>query len=87
MKLYFSCILRIWHAFLDELYRSVGQERTSYTTCTALADTYTSAIRTLFLVGGRVISIAPLVEVMDSAVLGAVVDVVRSNPAVGQIFF
>ena len=46
-----------------------------YTTCTALAGTYISAIRTIFL---WVVSIAQLVEVANSAVLGGVVKVVRS---------
>ena len=44
---------------------------------TALANTYTSAIRTIFL---GVISIAKLVKVTDSAVLGGVAEVVSSNP-------
>ena len=51
------------------------------TTCTALADTYISAIRTNFF---GVVSIAQLVEVTDSAVLGGVVEVVSSIPAVGH---
>ena len=59
--------------------------KNSYTTCTALADTYISSIRTIFL---GVVSIAQLVEVTDSAVLGGVVEVVGSISAVGQkIFF
>ena len=37
-----------------------------------------SAIRTIFF---WVVSVAQLVEVTDSAVLGGVVEVVRSNPA------
>ena len=45
--------------------------------CTALANTYTSAIRTIFF---GVVSIAQLVEVTDSAVLGGVAEVVSSNP-------
>ena len=41
----------------------------------------------LFL-GGGVVSIAQLVEVTDSAVLGGVAEVVSSNPTVGhKIFF
>ena len=55
------------------------------TTCTALADTYISAIRTIFI---GVVLKAQLVEVTDSAVLGGVVEVVSSIPAVGhKIFF
>ena len=49
--------------------------------CTALASTYISAIRTIFL---GVVSIAQLVEVTDSAVLGGVAEVVSSNPTVGH---
>ena len=49
--------------------------------CAALADTNISAIRTIFL---GVVSIAQLVEVTDSAVLGGVVEVVNSNPTVGH---
>ena len=45
--------------------------------CTALANTYISAIRTIFF---GVVSIAQLVEVTDSAVLGGVAEVVSSNP-------
>ena len=45
--------------------------------CTALANTYISAIRTIFL---GVVSIAQLVEVTDSAVLSCVAEVVSSNP-------
>ena len=53
--------------------------------CTALADAYISAIRTIF---SGVVSIAQLVEVTDSAVLGGVAEVVSSNPTVGhKIFF
>ena len=59
--------------------------KNSNTTCTALTDTYISAIRTIFF---RVVSIAQLVEVTDSAVLGGIVEVVSSIPAVGhKIFF
>ena len=50
-------------------------------TWTALADTYISAIRTIFF---GVVSIAQLVEVTDSAVLGGVAEVVSSNPTVGH---
>ena len=42
-----------------------------------LADTYISAIRTIFF---GVVSIAQLVEVTDSAVLCGVAEVVSSNP-------
>ena len=49
--------------------------------CTAIADTNISAIRTIFF---GVVSIAQLVEVTDSAVLGGVVEVVSSNPTVGH---
>ena len=49
--------------------------------CTALANTYISAIRTIFF---GVVSIAQLVEVTDSAVLGGVAEVVSSNPMVGH---
>ena len=57
----------------------------SNTTCTTLADTYISAIRTIFF---GVVSIAQVVEVTDSALLGDVVEVVSSIPAVGhKIFF
>ena len=60
-------------------------KKDSNTTCTALADTYISAIRTIFI---GIVSIAQLVEVTDSAVLGGVVEVVSSIPAVGhKIFF
>ena len=45
--------------------------------CIALANTYISAIRTIFF---GVVSIAQLVEVTDSAVLGGVSEVVSSNP-------
>ena len=55
--------------------------RTQYTTCTALADTYISAIRTIFI---GVVSIVQLVEVTDYAVLGGVVEVVSLNPTVGH---
>ena len=59
--------------------------KNSNTTCTALADTYISAIRTIFF---GVVTIAQLVEVTDSAVLGGVAEVVSSIPAVGhKIFF
>ena len=59
--------------------------KNSNTTCTALADTYISAIRIIFT---GVVSIVQLVEVTDSAVLGGVVEVVSSIPAVGhKIFF
>ena len=51
--------------------------------CTALANTYISAIRTIFF-RFRVVSIAQLVEVTDSAVLGGVAEVVSSNPTVGH---
>ena len=46
-------------------------------TYTALADTNISAFRTIFL---GVVSIAQLVGVTDSAVLGGVVEAVSSNP-------
>ena len=46
------------------------------TACTALANAYISAIRTIFF---GVVSIAQLVEVTDSAVLGGVAEVVSSN--------
>ena len=50
-----------------------------------LADTYISASRTIFF---GVVSIAQLVEVKNSAVLGGVVEVVSLNPTVGhKIFF
>ena len=53
--------------------------------CTALSDTYICAIRTIFL---GVVSIAQLVEVTESALLGGVVEVVSSIPMVGhKIFF
>ena len=45
--------------------------------CTALANTYISALRTIFF---GVVSIEKLVEVTDSAVLGSVAEVVSSNP-------
>ena len=45
--------------------------------CTALANTYVSAIRTIFF---GVVSMAQLVEVTDSAVLGGVAEVESSNP-------
>ena len=45
--------------------------------CTALTNTYVSAIRTIFF---GVASMAQLVEVTDSAVLGGVAEVVSSNP-------
>ena len=44
-------------------------------------DTYISAIRTIVL---GVVSIAQLVEMTDSAVLGGVVEVVSSNLTVGH---
>ena len=47
----------------------------------ALADAYISAIRTIF---SGVVSIAQLVEVTDSAVLGGVAKVVSSNPTVSH---
>ena len=43
----------------------------------ALADTYISAIQTIFF---GVVSIAQLVQVTDSAVLGGVAEVVSLNP-------
>ena len=59
--------------------------KNSNTACTALADTYISAIRTIFF---GVVSIAQLVEVADSAMLDGVVEVVSSIPAVDhKIFF
>ena len=59
--------------------------RTLFTTCTALANTYISAIRTIFF---GVVSIAQSVEVTDSAVLGGVAEVVSSNPSWAiKIFF
>ena len=45
--------------------------------CTALANTYVSAIRTIFF---GVVSMAQLVEVTDSAMLGGVAEVASSNP-------
>ena len=58
-------------------------------TCTALADTNISAIRTILFRVVRVflptfVSIAQLVEVADSAVLGGVVEVMSSIPTVGH---
>ena len=58
--------------------------KNSNTTCTALADTYIRAIRTIFF---EVVSIAQLGKVSDSAVLGGVVEVVSSIPAVGHKLF
>ena len=58
--------------------------RKNSNTCTALADTYISAIRTIFI---GVVSIAQLGEVIDSAVLGGVVEVVSSILAVGHKIF
>ena len=59
--------------------------KNSNTTFPALADTYISAIRTIFI---GIVSIAQLVEVTDSAVLGGVVKIVSSIPTVGhKIFF
>ena len=55
--------------------------KNSYTSCNALAHTYTSAIETIF---SGVVSIADLIEVTDSAVLGGVAGVVSSIPAVGH---
>ena len=53
--------------------------------CTAFADTYIGAIRTIFF---GVVSIAQWVEVTDSAVLSGVVEVMSSIPTVGhKIFF
>ena len=49
--------------------------------CTALANTYISAFRTIFF---GVVSIAQLVEMTDGAVLGGVAEVVSSNPMVGH---
>ena len=63
----------------------LDKRKNSSTTCTTLADTYISAIRTIFF---GVVSTAQLVEVTNSAVLGGVVEVVSSIPAVGhKIFF
>ena len=59
--------------------RGIG--RTKYKTCTALANTYISAIRTILF---GVVAIAQSVEATDSAVLGGVVEVVSSIPAVGH---
>ena len=54
-------------------------------TCTALANTYISSIRTILF---GVVSIAQLVEVTDSAVLGGVAEVVSLNSRwVIKIFF
>ena len=65
--------------------QDIRKNSNTCTKCTALADTYISAIRTIFF---GVVSIAQLVEVTDSAVLGGIVEVVSSIPAVGQkIFF
>ena len=51
----------------------------------ALANTYISAIRTIFY---GVVSIAQSVEVTDSTVLGGVAEVVSSNPSWAiKIFF
>ena len=50
-------------------------------TCTALADTHINAIRKIFF---GVVSIAQLVKVTDSAVLGGIVEDVSSIPAVGH---
>ena len=58
--------------------------KNSNTTCTALADTYISAIRKIFF---GVVSIAQMVEVTDSAVLGGIVEVMSSIPAVGHKIF
>ena len=49
-----------------------------------LVDTYISAIPTIFF---GVVSIAQLVEATDSAVLGGVVEVVNSNPAMSPKYF
>ena len=49
-----------------------------------ISHTNISAMRTIF---SGVVSIAQLVEVTDSAVLGGVVEVVSSIPAVGHKMF
>ena len=49
--------------------------------CTAFVDTYISATQTIFF---GVVSIAQLVEVVDSAVLGGVDEIVSSIPMVGH---
>ena len=60
-------------------------KKNSNMTYTALANTYISAIRTIF---SGVVSIAQLVEVKDCAVPGCVVEVMGSLSAVGhKIFF
>ena len=53
-------------------------------TCTALSDTYISAVRTVFL---GVVSIAQLVEEADSAVLGGGVQIVSSIRTVDHKIF
>ena len=55
--------------------------KNSNTTCTALADTYISAIRTIFF---EVVWIAKLVEATDSAVPGGVVEVLGSFSRCGS---
>ena len=52
--------------------------------CTALADTYVYQCYSNNLFG--VVSVAQLVEVTDSAVLGSDVKVMSWNPAMGHIF-
>ena len=63
----------------------LDKKKNSNTTSTTLADTYIRAIQTIFW---GVVSIAQLVEVTNSAVLGGVVEGLGSIPAVGhKIFF
>ena len=54
-----------------------------YTTSTALSDTYISSFRTMFF---WVVTIAQLVEVTDSTVLGGVGEVVRWSTSSHNIF-
>ena len=68
-----------------ELYIYIYIYMSIFTTCTVLANTCISAIRTIFF---GVVSIAQSVEVTDSAVLGGVAEVVSSNPSWAiKIFF
>ena len=52
--------------------------RTQYKTCTALSD---SNIGTTLTISFEIVSVAQLVNVTDSAVLGGVIEVVSSNLA------
>ena len=78
IKLYFSNTISLVSSGSCRLSYANGIDATHseevYTTCTAISDTYISAVRTFF-VGDEGVSIAQLVEMTHTAVLGRGVEV------------